>query len=160
MVMALMTTMTAFAVPKIRSSLFTNQLRSTARQFIGLIAETGQQARSQRVPVVLRYDRKNHLFTTSPESSIARDKTKSYSSVHVGDSVQVVDVATAHAGKKDIGNLAIRFSSRGYVDKTVVHFRDDNGDEMSIILSPFLGVTRVLEGYVTLDEDTITTAGR
>jgi general secretion pathway protein H len=158
-VMALITTMTAFAIPKIRSSLFTNQLRATARQFIGLVAEVGQQARAKRSAVVLRYDQQERIFTTTPESKIVRDTTKGYSSIRVGDGVEVVDVATAHGGKKDLGMLAIRFNDHGYVDKTVVHFRDEDGEQLSIILSPFLGVTRVLEGYVTLDEDRFSAAG-
>lgn len=153
-VMVLISTVTAFALPKISSSLFTNQLRSTARQFIGLVAEAGQQARAQRVPVDLRFDRKDHVFTTAPAGNGPDDgKVRTYPAVQLPESVQVVDVATVSEGKKNQGELVIRFSSRGYVDKTAVHFRDDDGEELSVILSPFLGVTRVLEGYVSLEED-------
>jgi general secretion pathway protein H len=156
-VMVLITTMTAFAIPKIRSSLFTDQLRATARRFIGLVAETGQEARSKRTEVELRFDRDQHLFTTAPTAGITKDEAvKRYLNVQVSESVQVVDISTVHGGKKTVGELVIPFSSRGYVDKTVVHFRDDSGDELSVILSPFLGVTRVLEGYVSLDDDRFT----
>lgn len=159
-VMVLITMMTAFAIPKIRSSLFTDQLRATARKFIGLVSEIGQDARSKRTGVVLRFDRKQHLFTTAPAAGIMKDDTvKRYPKVRVSESVQVVDISTVHGGKKTLGELVILFSPRGYVDKTVVHFRDDSGDELSVILSPFLGVTRVLEGYVSLDDDRFTSPG-
>jgi prepilin-type N-terminal cleavage/methylation domain-containing protein len=159
-VMVLITMMTAFAIPKIRSSLFTDQLRATARKFIGLVAETGQEARSKRTEVKLRFDREQHLFTTAPAAGIAEDDTiKRYPTVRVSESVQVVDITSVHSGKKTLGELVILFSPRGYVDKTVVHLRDDGGDELSVILSPFLGVTRVLEGYVSLDDDRFTSAG-
>ena len=159
-VMVLITMMTAFAIPKIRSSLFTDELRATARQFIGLVAETGQEARSKRIEVRLRFDRQQHQFTTAPVAvTIPHDTVMRYPSVPVPESIQIVDVASAHGGKKNLGELEIRFSSRGYVDKTVVHLRDDSGDELSVILSPFLGVTRVLEGYVSLDDDRFTSAG-
>jgi general secretion pathway protein H len=65
----------------------------------------------------------------------------------------MTEIRTAH-GQADIS--VIRFSSRGYTDKTVVHFRDDNGDELSVMISPFLSATRVLEGYVSLEDDRIT----
>lgn len=153
-VMALISTLTAFALPKIRSSLFTDELRGTARRFIGLIAETGQEARSKRTPLLLRFDRKQNQFTTSSAAkTFENNDTDQASSMKVPESVEVVDISTAHGGTKNIGELAIRFSSRGYVDKTVVHFRDDDGDELSVIISPFLGVTRVLEGYISLDDD-------
>lgn len=159
-VMVLITMMTAFAIPKIRSSLFTDQLRATARRFIGLVAETGQEARSKRTEVELRFDREQHLFTTAPADGITKDATaNSYPKVRVSESVQVVDITSVHGGKKTLGELVIRFSPRGYVDKTVVHLRDDSGDELSVILSPFLGVTRVLEGYVSLDDDRFTPPG-
>lgn len=152
--MVLISTMTAFALPKISSSLFTNQLRATARQFIGLVAEAGQQARARRISVDLRFDRKEHAFTTAPVGNGPNDgKVREYPAAQVPESVQVVDVATVNGGKMNQGELMIRFSSRGYVDKTAVHFRDDGGEELTVILSPFLGVTRVLEGYVSLEED-------
>lgn len=153
-VMVLISTVTAFTLPKIRSSLFTNQLTATARQFIGLVAEVGQQARVQRIPVELRFDRKEHAFTTSSAGKNSGDgKVSASSAVRVPESVEVVDVATAGNGRKNQGDLVIQFSSRGYVDKTAVHLRDDDGEELTVILSPFLGVTRVLEGYVSLEED-------
>ena len=159
-VMVLITMMTAFAIPKIRSSLFTNQLRATARRFIGLVAETGQEARSKRTGVEMRFDREQHLFTTAPAAGITKDDAVNrYPKVQVSESVQVVDISSVHGGKKTLGELVIPFSSRGYVDKTVVHLRDDSGDELSVILSPFLGVTRVLEGYVSLDDDRFTLSG-
>ena len=159
-VMVLITMMTAFAIPKIRSSLFTDELRATARRFIGLVAETSQEARSKRTEVRLRFDRRQHQFTTAPVAdTTSHDTVMRYPKVPVPESIQVVDVTSVHGGKKDLGELEISFSSRGYVDKTVVHLRDDSGDELSVILSPFLGVTRVLEGYVSLDDDRVTSAG-
>ena len=160
-VMVLIALTTAFAIPKIRSSLFTNELRSTARRFIGLVADTGQQARSKRIAVDLRFDREQHVFTSAPVIGITEHDTgRVYPEVKVADSVQVVDIVSAHEDKlaAGLGKMVIRFNSMGYVDKTVVHLRDDDGDELSIILSPFLGVTRVVEGYLSLDDDRFTLA--
>ncbi len=160
-VMVLIALTTAFAIPKIRSSLFTNELRATARRFIGLIAETGQQARSKRIAVDLRFDREQHRFTSAPVIGITEHETgRSYPEVEVPDSVRVVDITSAHGDKlpAGLGKMVIRFNSMGYVDKTVVHLRNDDGDELSIILSPFLGVTRVVDGYVSLADDRFTLA--
>jgi general secretion pathway protein H len=159
-VMVLISMMTAFAIPKIRSSLFTDELRATARKFIGLVSEAGQDARVKRTEVRLRYDRQQRFFTTAPvEGQTLQDRVRQFSKVPVPESVEVVEIATAHGGTKNQGKLEILFNSRGYVDKTIVHLRDDSGDELSIILSPFLGVTRVLEGYVSLDDDRFTSTG-
>ena len=159
--MVLITMTTSFAVPKIRSSLFSNELRATARRFIGLVADTGQEARSKRTGMLLRFDRQRSVFTTASESDTSPqdDSIKRYSEVKVPESIQVVDVTSAHGGTKNLGELDIYFSSKGYVDKTIVHFRDNSGDELSVILSPFLGVTRVREGYVSLENVSYTSDG-
>ena len=156
-VMVLISTLTAFALPKISSTLFADQLKSTARRFIGIVAEAGSEARAKRTRVTLRYDPAAHVFTTAPVAGTARDKqAHRYPRVKVPDSVQVVDISTAHGGDESVGQLYIAFSPLGYVDKTIVHLRNDDGDELSIALSPFLGVTRILEGHVTLEEDRYT----
>lgn len=158
-VMVLISLTAAFALPRIRSSLYTNELKATARRFIGLVAETGQEARSKRITVELRFDAGDNVFTAVPATSGTdtswAESEREYPKVRVDESVQVVDITSAHGDKitRSSGDLVIRFSSRGYVDKTVVHFRGDSGDELSVMLSPFLGVTRVLEGYVSLDDD-------
>ena len=69
------------------------------------------------------------------------------------ESVRVVDVASVSAGKKNAGTATIRFSTKGYVDKTLIHLRDDDGRDMTLILSPFLAVTRVVDSYVDIDDD-------
>jgi hypothetical protein len=53
-------------------------------------------------------------------------------------------------------DTGILFTTKGYTGKTVVHFEGDNGDQVSVILSPFLGVARILEGRVSLDDDRMT----
>ena len=154
-VMVLISMMTAFAFPKIRSSLFTNQLRATARRFIGLVAETGEEARSRMMEIELRFDPAKHSFTAVPVTDTVTDNSVLNGlTLSVPESVEVVDVTSAHGGVSSRGTLLIHFTAQGYVDKTVVHFQDDD-NELSVFLSPFLCVTRVMDGYVSLDDDPI-----
>ncbi|WP_417909928.1 pilus assembly FimT family protein [Candidatus Electronema sp. PJ] len=152
-VMVLISLTVSFAVPQIRSALFANELTAAVRRFVGLIAETGQEARLKRTTVVLRYDRRQRLFTVS---SAATEKdgegsSKKYQEVQLVDSVQVTDIEAAH--RQESTDLSIIFDARGYVDRTAVHFRHDNGDELTVMLSPFLGVTRILDGHFSLEDD-------
>ena len=157
-VMVLISLTASFAVPRIQSGLDANELKTAARRFIGLVAETGQEARSKRIALELRFDVTQHLFTAVAVGPDTPAEEKYISAkAQIDESVRVVDIISAHGDKMvSSGDLEILFSSRGYVDKTIVHFRSDNGDELSVTLSPFLGVTRVLEGYVSLDDDRFT----
>ncbi len=156
-VMVLLSLLTAFAVPRIRTSLFTDQLKSTARKLIGLVNEIGLAARNEHQPYLLIYDRGARLFrvraekknknTDNPQSSIRP--------VHMPPGVRVVDFTSVHGGRKDSGELRIWFSNRGYVDKTLIHLRDDSDRELTLSLSPFLGVSRIYDTYLTLDQDIV-----
>ncbi|MCI5147367.1 MAG: type II secretion system protein, partial [Candidatus Electrothrix sp. AR3] len=63
-VMVLISLTASFVMPRIRSSLFTNELTSTVRRFVGLVAETAQDARLKQIPLTLRFDTERQLFIT------------------------------------------------------------------------------------------------
>ncbi|NOQ46476.1 MAG: prepilin-type N-terminal cleavage/methylation domain-containing protein [Desulfobulbaceae bacterium] len=153
-VMVLISIMTAFAVPKIRSSLFSDQLKSTARKLVGLVAETSQDAVRNQIPYHLVFDSEAHAFVGGPVRKLPDDEERgSRGRLVIPDAVQVVDVSSAHGGTRTLGELEIAFTKKGYVDKTLIHLRDDDGREMTIMLSPFLGVTRIFDSYLELQDE-------
>jgi prepilin-type N-terminal cleavage/methylation domain-containing protein len=156
-VMVLISVMTAFAVPQLRSSLFSDQLKTTTRKVMGLIAEASQEAISKHTEYSLYFDlEKNNISTLQEEQKTAADdQYQQGRELDFPDSVQLVDVTSVHGGKQSLGRAVIRFSKEGYVDKTLIHFRSDDGDDMTIVLSPFLGVTKIFDSYIDLEDDRI-----
>uniref|UniRef100_UPI004057243B pilus assembly FimT family protein n=1 Tax=Candidatus Electronema sp. TaxID=2698783 RepID=UPI004057243B len=152
-VMVLISLSAAFVLPQIHSALSGGELRTAVRRFVGLIAETGQEARLRRTAFVLDYDRSQQLFTAAPAGEEEAGEGRTRQTLRLGSSVQVTDIAAAHS--PDRADLSIRFDERGYVDKTAVHFRHDSGDELTVLLSPFLGLSKILDGHVSLDEDRV-----
>jgi general secretion pathway protein H len=156
-VMVLLSLMTAFAVPKIRTSLFSDQLKSTARRVIGLVNATGQEARSEHRPYLLIFDSTSREFRVRTEKSVtgkqAEKETPVIRPVSVPEGVRVLDFTSVHGGTKNSGELFLRFSKKGYVDKTLIHFSDGSGRELTLSLSPFLGVSRLYDSYRTLEQD-------
>ncbi len=153
-VMVLLSLLTAFAVPKIRTSLFTDQLKATARKLIGLVNETGQQARIEHRLYLLIFDPAARVFTVRAAENKEANTPLSIRPLHLSSGVRVVDFSSVHGGKRDSGELKLMFSKKGYVDKTLIHLQDDSGREMTLALSPFLGVTRLYDSYRTLEQDT------
>ena len=152
-VMVLLSLLTGFAVPRIRTSLFTDQLKATARKLIGLVNETGQQARIEHRPYLLVFEPAARQVTVRA----AAKKEKAPPSIRplsLPSGVRIVDFSSVHGGKQDSGALKLMFSKNGYVDKTLIHLQDDSGREMTLALSPFLGVTRLYDTYRTLEQDT------
>jgi general secretion pathway protein H len=168
MVMVVLTMVTAFAMPRLRSALFSDQLKATARQLEGLVVEMGQEAIRSQSEQLLHFDLERKLVWSS---SVKPDKGKDPDAVWdttpvweedkalqarrltIPESVRVVDISSASAGKRSSGTTVIRFSTKGYVDKTLIHLRDDEGRDLTLILSPFLAVTRVLDSYVEIEDE-------
>ena len=169
-VMVVLTMVTAFAMPSLRSALFSDQLKATARQLEGLVAETGQEAIRSQTEQLLHFDLERQLVWTSSEKP---DKGRNPDAVWdtnpvweedaplqarrltIPASVRVVDISSVSAGKRSAGSTVIRFSTKGYVDKTLIHLRDDEGRDLTLILSPFLAVTRVLDSYAEIDDEKV-----
>ncbi len=150
-VMVLLSIMTAFAVPAIRTALFSDQLKSTARNLIGLINETGQAARRNQQELFLIFDRQARVFKVQTANS--SNEKRNFNVVHLADEVEVVDFTSVHGGTERQGRLSLRFSRKGYVDKTLIHLRDGDGRELTLALSPFLGVSRLYDSYRTFEDD-------
>lgn len=154
-VMVLLSLLTAFAVPRIRTSLFSDQLKAGARGLIGLISETGQEARRAHRAWQLLYDPVAHRFSAEPIPSGTSPATESQTirPVTLPEGVRVVDITTARNGISNEGQLRLRFSARGYVDQTLIHLADDGGRNLTLALSPFLGSIRIYDSYLDMDQE-------
>ncbi|WP_417911655.1 pilus assembly FimT family protein [Candidatus Electronema sp. TJ] len=152
-VMSLISLSTGFVLPQIYSAFSGGELRSAVRRFVGLVAETGQEARLRRTAFVLRYDRERRSFIAVPADAAEGLDSEVQRKIQLGGPVRVTEIAAAH--RSGGTGMSIIFDRRGYADKTAVYFRHDNGDELTVMLSPFLGLTRIFEGRVSLEEDRI-----
>jgi len=154
-VMVLLSLLTAFAVPRIRTSLFSDQLRAGARNLIGLINETGQEARRSHQAWQLLYDPVTHRFSAQPVPSGTSPATESQTirPVTLPDGVRVLDITTARNGVSNEGQLRLYFTARGYVDQTLIHLVDTAGSNLTLALSPFLGSIRIYDTYLDMDQE-------
>lgn len=153
-VMVLITMVTSFAVPALRSNLYSDQLKSTARKLVGLISEASQEAVSSQAPYLLNVDFERDLVWIGPEQARPEDiEPKRRRQLNLPDSVRVADITSVYGGKRSAGVAAIRFTEKGYVDRTFIHLRADDGREMTLMLSPFIAVTQISDAYVELEDD-------
>lgn len=151
MVMVIITIVTSFAVPNLRSSLYADPLKSTTRKLVGLVAEASQKAVSKRAVYLLNIDFERNQVWISPgkaeEEELERARLRR---LDIPGSVRVADVASVYAGKRSAGTTTVRFTEKGYVDRTFIHLRADDGRNMTLMLSPFMAVTRISDAYVEL----------
>ena len=65
--------------------------------------------------------------------------------------VRIHDVWIKGEGKMVRGAVRIRFTRRGYTQKSAIHLSSKDGREFTLVLSPFLGKVKVINKYVEFD---------
>jgi len=153
-VMALIAVTASFAVPQIANFLFTDQLKVSVRKLVGLIHRTSQLAQQQQIPYLLTYQQRERVFTVRPEiieenTAVERKENR----LQLDDSVAVRDLWSWYGGRREADAFVIRFTKNGYVEPTIVHMHRGDGEDLSVILSPFLGKVQVVSGYVQPDKE-------
>lgn len=155
-VMALIGLTASFAVPQIASFLYADQLKVSVRKLVGLIHRSSQLAQQQQVPYLLTYNNSERFFAVGPEKVEEKvQNEKKENRMQLADAVTVRDLWSWYGGSRSSDAFVIRFNKNGYVEPTVIHLRKDNGQEISVVLSPFLGKVRIVDGYVLPEKEAL-----
>jgi general secretion pathway protein H len=153
-VMVLISLVTAFTLPAIRTSLFSDQLKATARRLVGFVTEVSQNAVSNQSEYRINFDlEENHVWATPEAAKNKQEEEVKEIKLEVPESIRIVDVVSANSEKNSQGTATLFLSKKGYIDKTAIHLRSDDGRDMTIILSPFMGVTRIFDSYIDLEDE-------
>lgn len=156
LVMVIISVMTVFAIPDLRSNLLSDQLKNTTRKVLGIVSETSQEAVSQHAEQRISFDfAENSVSVLLEAVDPVGEQEGRINKYSFPDSVQLVDIMSVHGGKMTNGKIDIRITEKGYIDKTLIHLRSDDGDDMTIMLSPFLGVMKVFDSYVDLEDEMV-----
>jgi len=156
-VMALMALVASFAVPRIGDFFYADQLKVTVRKLVGLIHRSSQLAQRQQIPYVLTYRPDERAFVAAPEERAGRRETDGGAEerLRLADTVTLRDLWSWYGGVQAGEGAVIRFNKNGYVEPTVIHLRTDGDEEMSVILTPFLGKVKIVDGYVLPETETV-----
>lgn len=150
-VIALIGMMLAISIPRFRYSLLTDNLKSVTRRLIGVVKEIRNDAVREQKAYFLYLDlESNKVWVESPGmGQEERTMTRERAFALPGD-IRIMDVWQKEWGKQVDGEVAIRFTKKGYVEHTVIHLGAEDGREFTLILSPFLGTIKSYDKYVDI----------
>ena len=153
-VMVLITVVTSFAVPQISNFLYTDQLKVSARTLVGLINQSAQLAQRQQKPYLLKYTSKDRKFTVEPEEiKNEKQKKKNDGMLQLAGKVTVRDIWSFYGGIKSGEDFTLRINGSGYLEPTIIHLRESEHKELSMVIPPFLGSVRIVDEYVDPDDE-------
>ncbi len=138
------------AVPSIRDTITGDTLKKTSRQLIGLERKLRAEAVQDQIDYLLCFDLSDSSYwvvasdmTSEKQSEIKKNKQK------LPSGAKILDIVDAQGNKKSADEVRIKFGKNNVCSPTVIHLGADE-DKMTIVISPFLGITDVYDKYIDI----------
>ena len=149
-VLVLLGLMFGITVPKFRQALLSDPLDATSLRLIGLVQDLRERAISGQVTYILHFDiRENKIWAAASTASEEEQEDARERVYKLPADVRIQDVWSWSSGKFYNEGI-IRFSRKGYIEQSMIHLQSEDGREMSLELTPFLGSVKIHEGYVDI----------
>ena len=141
----------AVAFPKFRN-IGGGDLKLEARTLIGrvqgLYGEAAFTRRPHRLVLDLDEERYSAEVMNPGTNAYVPVDTSFMPPIQLPSGIELKDVTTARAGKREEGKAEIRFDPMGEVEFATIHLEDRNGDVLTLEVNPLTGRVAVKEGYV------------
>ncbi len=139
------------AVPNFREAMLTDSLDATSLNIIGLVQDLREKAASEQVSYILHLDiSEKRIWAYASNASEEEQELAREGAAILPDEVTLQDVWSWTSGKQ-YNEATIRFSRKGYVEQSMIHLQSEDGREVSLELTPFLGSIKIHDGYVDFD---------
>jgi len=147
-VMALISIMFFFAMPRFRDNVLTDQVRKTSRWVITQTRHLKHQSVREKKDYILHVDMDSHKLWISSldmeEEALEKAEEEAF---QLPEDVEVLDVEFPDRGKISTGQADIYFYAKGYSDKALIHMQQDSDRQVSFLIEPFLPQTQYIEDY-------------
>ena len=150
-VLVLLGIMFGITVPKFRQAILSDSLDSTSLRLIGLVQNLRERAISDQVSYLLHFDIQEKKFWAFAGNASEEDQESARLRAYkLPDGVEIQDIWSWGSGR-NYSEGVIRFSRKGYIEQSMIHLQSEDGREVSLELTPFLGSIKIHEGYVDFD---------
>lgn len=139
------------SIPRFKYAAVTDDLKTTTRRIVGLVKGIRNEAIREQQVYIFHLDLESNRLWIEPagigeeERALAQERA-----FKLPPDVRIMDVWFKGKGKKVDGEVAIRFSKKGYIEQTVIHLGAEDGREFSLVLNPFLGTIKIYDKYVDI----------
>jgi len=136
------------AIPRVQDTLTGDRMRSAVRNLSGTARDLKASAVREQVDHFLHLDLDQRRVWNTRDDMTAENRTLRRNQARsLPSGVRIADVALVDEGKKNQGEVIIRFFSQGYVQPAAIHLTDDERT-MTLIFQPFLSTFEVQDKYV------------
>ena len=140
-------------IPRFQTGFLTDDLKASTRKMIGLIRGLKDEAVREHKVCFLHFDLESNRYWIESTLMSEEERARAAENAFVlPGGIQVLDVWFRDKGKQMVGQTAIRFSEKGYIQPSVIHLGSEDERVFTLELSPFLGKVRIHEGYIEFED--------
>ncbi len=143
--------MLLIAVPRVRDTILTSELKSTANYLAQAALELRGTTVREQVDYDLRLDINERLIWFHPSDMTPEGKSEvKKQAYHLPGNVKIADGYRFGREKQTDGEIIIRFFKGGYLQPTVIHLVDGS-DSFTLVFEPFLNDVKIHDSYVDIE---------
>lgn len=150
-VMALLTIMLVFSVPRLHETLFLDESKTSSRWIISKIQALKEASVRNQSHYTLHFDLDTDHYWETDQSMSAEDlETAAMQTKPLPEGLKIADIEFPVRGKISSGRTDITFYKNGYSDKALIHVQDGEA-YVSYLIEPFLFEVTRSETYADFE---------
>lgn len=150
--MSLISIVFFFSIPRFRNSVFTTSAKEVSRWITVKVPILKENSVRLQKLYILNIDIDSGILWITNESMSEEERLIAKSSGFVlPDDVKIIDVEYPDSEIISAGTADIGFYKQGCSDKASIHIEDDDGNQLTFLIEPFLSKVKLYEEYVTQD---------
>lgn len=150
-VMALLSIMLVFSIPRFHQSLFLDDSKTSSRWITRKIQSLKEAAVRNQKHYTLHFDLDTDHYWETDDSMPAEDLEKAAMHTEpLPDGLKIADIEFPLRGKVSSGRTDITFFKNGYSDKAMIHTQD-GGSYASYLIEPFLSEIKRFDTYASFE---------
>lgn len=147
-VIALVSIMFFFAMPRFRDNMLSDPMGRTSRWVITQTRHLKQQSMREKKDYILHVDMEaDKLWVSTPDMQAEALEKAEDDAFQLAEAVEIMDVEFPGRGRISSGQVEIFFYAGGYSDKAMIHLQHENDRRVSFLIEPFLPQIKYIEDY-------------
>ena len=145
--------MLSITLPIVRDTLLHDNLKTASRKLVATITWLRNKSVSEYRDYALLFDiEKGKCWHETSGMGEAELLTVRDQAFILPEDVRIIDIDQYNLDKKVDGEVALKFSRKGYVSYTLIHLGDNSERKFTLVLEPFLGKIKIMEDYLDFED--------
>jgi prepilin-type N-terminal cleavage/methylation domain-containing protein len=148
-VIALISIMLFFAIPKFQGNFLSNSTKAVSRWILVNIPNLKEKAQKEQQAYILNVDLDANKLWISRETTAGETlQSQEINSYQLPNDIKLLDVEYPDQETVSAGQAKIYFDKKGYSDKAIIHIQNNDNERLSFLIETFLPRVRLYEKFV------------